>query len=279
MRLGALNAQLDGVNKVDPPAARGGARRILRTVRRVWIGAGLVFTVAFIAFNVIGYRATDEARTALETDGAVEVVETGLGITFSPTGQARQTALLFYAGALVEPAAYAPFLRRVAEEGYVAVLVPLPARSAPTERHMREAIARGHTFIDGSPSSRWIVGGHSKGGAVAAQLVAQDPRATRGLLLVGTTHPRELSLASLPLPVVKVSASNDGLAAPAEVTRFASNLPADTRFVEIAGGNHAQFGYYGLQFGDRRASIPREEQQRQLLDATLGLLVGVEERP
>lgn len=50
---------------------------------------------------------------------------------------------------------------------------------------------------------------------------------------------------------------------------LASNLPPHTRFVEIKGGNHAQFGYYGFQLGDHRATIPREQQQAELLRAIL----------
>jgi hypothetical protein len=42
--------------------------------------------------------------------------------------------------------------------------------------------------------------------------------------------------------------------------------------VPIKGGNHAQFGWYGAQEGDNPATISREEQQAQILTATLALL-------
>jgi hypothetical protein len=41
---------------------------------------------------------------------------------------------------------------------------------------------------------------------------------------------------------------------------------------EIAGANHAQFGYYGMQLGDSSATISREEQQRQTAVAILTFL-------
>ena len=49
-------------------------------------------------------------------------------------------------------------------------------------------------------------------------------------------------------------------------------LPPITVYVEIAGGNHAQFGYYGNQSGDNPATITREAQQSQTLNATVELL-------
>ena len=42
-------------------------------------------------------------------------------------------------------------------------------------------------------------------------------------------------------------------------------LPNDTQWIEIEGGNHAQFGYYGDQLFDGKATIDRKEQQRQTL--------------
>ena len=39
--------------------------------------------------------------------------------------------------------------------------------------------------------------------------------------------------------------------------------PDDTTIVVLEGGNHAQFGNYGIQSGDGVASISRQEQQKQ----------------
>jgi len=40
----------------------------------------------------------------------------------------------------------------------------------------------------------------------------------------------------------------------------------------MAGGNHAQFGWYGPQPGDGTAGISRAEQQAQIIDATVAFL-------
>jgi hypothetical protein len=49
-------------------------------------------------------------------------------------------------------------------------------------------------------------------------------------------------------------------------------LPAATYWIEIEGGNHAQFGYYGMQLGDNRATISREQQQTLTVQAILTAL-------
>ena len=53
-------------------------------------------------------------------------------------------------------------------------------------------------------------------------------------------------------------------------------LPAATVWVPIEGGNHAQFGWYGPQSDADVATISREEQQAQIIAATLALLEQVE---
>ena len=47
-------------------------------------------------------------------------------------------------------------------------------------------------------------------------------------------------------------------------------LPSDTTYVEIEGGNHAQFGDYGKQKGDNDAIISEKEQ----LDITENSIVN-----
>ena len=50
-------------------------------------------------------------------------------------------------------------------------------------------------------------------------------------------------------------------------------LPEQTLWTLIEGGNHAQFGYYGIQLGDDSATISREEQQAETVAAILTFLV------
>ncbi len=68
----------------------------------------------------------------------------------------------------------------------------------------------------------------------------------------------------------------DGLATGEKIEASRALLPADTTWAPIAGGNHAQFGWYGDQAGDNPAAISRIEQQNQIVAATLALLKRIE---
>ena len=246
-----------------------------RVVRRVWITLGLAATVVFAVWSLIAYRATDEARRALVSDASVAVTDTTGATRFTPAaGRARSDAgLLFVAGALVDPAAYAPLARAVAAAGHEAWIVALPRRGAfggaedPALPARIAAIMRGP---DGP--RRWVVGGHSRGAVVAVQVAHTRPARLAGLVLIGSSHPRDVSLADLRVPVLKIVGTRDGLASPAEVRANAHLLPASTRWVWIDGGNHSQFGWYGFQPGDRRARVSAGVQRATMVRALLEAL-------
>jgi pimeloyl-ACP methyl ester carboxylesterase len=247
-------------------------RRIRKIIRTVWATLGTLALVGmFLTFRARGF---DEA--ILRSDARVTVTETGERLTFVPQKRPRPVALLFFPGGMVEPAAYAPMARAVAEDGYPVFIVKLPFRAAPLEAHQAAVIDRARRLIEEHPRvDRWIVGGHSRGGAIAARFARDHHRLIDGLLLVGTSHPRRFDLSGLKLDVTKVYASNDGLASEEEVKQYAKYLPAGTHWARIEGGNHCQFGWYGFQLGDRKAAISRAEQQRELVNATLAALARV----
>ena len=74
------------------------------------------------------------------------------------------------------------------------------------------------------------------------------------------------------LPVTKLVGGRDGLATPARVARNRHLLPPDTRWIEIEGGNHSQFGDYGFQPGNGVARVSRQVQQQRLNKEALRLL-------
>jgi len=50
-------------------------------------------------------------------------------------------------------------------------------------------------------------------------------------------------------------------------------MPADYKELCLEGGNHAWFAYYGEQDGDGTASITKEEQQKQTVNAIVKMIV------
>ncbi len=249
-------------------------RRIWPIVRRIWATLGIAATVIFAVWSILAYRATDEAHAALRGDAVVIVAEEDRFWRFDPAGTRADVGLIFVPGALVDPVAYAPLVRAVAMAGHPAVLLQIPRRGAFGGADDPTIPARIRAIMERREGPRrWVVAGHSRGGVITTNVVATaPPPALAGIILIGTSHPRDVSLAALSLPVTKIVGTRDGLASLAEVEGNAHLLPPGTRWVRIEGGNHSQFGWYGFQPGDSRATIPASEQRARMIDAVLTAL-------
>jgi predicted alpha/beta-hydrolase family hydrolase len=248
-------------------------------VLRPFAALGLAALIAFAGWSFVAYRATPEARAALRGDDRI-AVERGEGYwLFQPKSSASGVGLLFFPGALVDPVAYAPLTRDVAHHGYPVLLVELPWRGAFGAADWPDVLVRAHDAMRRAAAVHsWIVAGHSRGGGVAARLVFSDPSNIAGLVLIGSTHPRDFSLAHIPLPVTRVYGTRDTVADLDQLQQTRDNLPSSTRMVAIDGGNHSQFGYYGFQPGDSPATITRDTQQRLTRQALTDALEAVARR-
>jgi hypothetical protein len=76
---------------------------------------------------------------------------------------------------------------------------------------------------------------------------------------------------------VKIGATRDCIAPREKSEAAAPRLPPATEWRWIPGGNHAQFGSYGPQLGDCRASIPRQAQRHALVHIIEHMLDDVED--
>lgn len=250
-------------------------RRRLALVRRIWITVGATAGALFIVWSLIAYRAAGTARAALASTPAVTVSEHDGYWRFQPQHPSR-AGLLFFPGALVDPVAYAPILHAVAGRGYSVVLIQVPRRGAfggaedpeVTTRYVR---ALRETASAGG-ATMWVAGGHSLGGVITARVARAAPPEIVGILLIGTSHPRDFSLAHLRLPVTQIYGTRDTVADVEKVVAARRNLPGSVETVQIDGGNHSQFGSYGFQPGDWPATISRDEQQRRTVEAIVGAL-------
>lgn len=247
------------------------------TIRRIWITTGISATVVFVAWSLIAFRASGEVRKALDGNDTVAVVTGEHHRLFQPRELRSSVGLVFFPGAGVDPVAYAPLLRSVAAAGHPALLIGVPRRGvlggAEGAEPLNRAVAATLTVPD---VKRWVVAGHSRGGEIAARLARTNARSIAGLVLIGTSHPRDFSIANIGLPVTRVYGTRDTVADVEKLERTKVNLPADAKHVRIDGGNHSQFGWYGFQPGDWPATISRAEQQRRTLEAVLDMLRLVE---
>lgn len=232
----------------------------------------LLLVLGFVGWALLGPQPMPEALTALQSDPQVTVQQSSW-IVFQPAAATPTTGLIIYPGGRVDERAYAPAAHALAAQGYLVVLVPMPLNFAIF------ASDRASDVIAAFPAiQRWAIGGHSLGGAMAAQLAHKHPDQIDGLVLWASYPPGGVSLADRSLRVASIFGTRDGVALPEDIEASRPLLPPDTTWVAIEGGNHAQFGWYGSQSGDLQATISHVEQQAQTVAATLAVLQQIDDR-
>ncbi|MCY4021174.1 MAG: alpha/beta fold hydrolase [Chloroflexi bacterium] len=207
-----------------------------------------------------------QAQQALSSDERV-VVKRERWILFEPRSGTSSTGFIFYPGGRVQAEAYAPLGKAIANRGYRAVLVPMPFNLAILAPDAADDVMASFPQI-----SRWVIGGHSLGGVMAARYAHSHPDRIDGLVLVASYPEAGVDLSRSRLPVATIYAELDGLSELRQIEDSFPFLPPDAIKVMIAGGNHAGFGWYGPQSGDKPAAISRQDQQVQLSGAILAFL-------
>ena len=239
-----------------------------RTIQKFWwllIMIPSLFVAGFVIWAETPLGPMPEALAALESDETVNVTTT-TWLVFSPSQVDPTAGLIFYPGGRVDPRSYAPAAHAMAAQGYLVVITPMPLNLAVF------APGRAAEVIAAYPEIRsWAIGGHSLGGAMAANFAHQNPSQVMGVFLWASYPSENDDLSALDLHIVSVYGTLDGVATPETVLAAQPLLPAGTLWTAIQGGNHAQFGWYGDQPGDNPATISREEQQEQAITATLDL--------
>jgi len=211
-----------------------------------------------------------EVYDALKSDSSV-TVSIGNWLVFAPATSNVTTGFIIYPGGRVDFRSYAPAAHSIAAQGYLVVIPQMPLNLAFF------GVGTASDVIGQYPDiNSWAVGGHSLGGTMAAQFAFENPSKTKGLVLWAAYPASGTNLSKSSLLVTTIHGSNDGLVSTAQINDSLKLLPPSTMRVEIAGGNHAQFGWYGDQAGDNKATITREAQQNLILAATVQLLEKLE---
>lgn len=193
------------------------------------------------------YSASEEAADLLCSTENVQVREVSHGLLLDGPGE--DTALIFYPGGKVEYTSYLPLLHRLAGSGTDCFLVHMPANLAVFGAGRAEKIQEEYDYV------HWYIGGHSLGGAMAADYAAEHGADLDGLVLLAAYPVSQVSV-----PTLVLYGSEDRVLNQEKLRENMQYLPEDTKIRVIEGGNHAQFGDYGVQKGDGKASISREEQ-------------------
>jgi len=234
----------------------------MKIFKRILLGLLIllvVLVVGFVVWALNPLQPTSDALAALKSDSKVTVTE-GDYVTFMPTNTEPTKAFVFYPGGHVNYRAYAAPLHQLAEQGYLVILLPVRLNLA-----FFDINAADRAIPDFPKIQDWVVGGHSLGG-VAASIYAKNHQNLDGVVY-WASYPADDSLKNSNMKFTSIYGTLDK-GGVESFEKSATLLPADTQFVVIEGGNHSQFGNYGLQPGDNVATISRQDQQTQAVAAT-----------
>ncbi len=243
-------------------------RRRYKVLVAVLIAVLAIFS-GFVIWAETPPPPMQQAYEALHSDTYVNVSQ-GQWLVFEPIGANYTSGFIFYPGGRVNYISYAPYAYEIAAQGYLVVIVSMPLNLA-----VFDVNAANNVIADYPNVTSWVIGGHSLGGSMAAQYIhdnSNNSNKVDGLALWASYPPSGVDLSKSKITVVTVHGTNDGLVSSKQIDDSLKQLPPDTVRVEIDGGNHAQFGWYGLQSGDNLATISREQQQDITVNATVRLL-------
>ena len=192
--------------------------------------------------------------------------------TISPTN-----TLIFYPGGLVDPHSYLTWQDQLITENpeLRVVTVKMPSNLAVLNAQKGQLL-----FDEYKNTEQWIVSGHSLGGAMASNFVAENESKIDAFIYLAA-YPSDDRLKNFSNSILSIYAENDGLCTIQDIEEHYNDLPSayfmnstsdfpsdfsnTTCYYLIKGGNHAQFGNYGEQNDDNPATIGREQQQNEFV--------------
>lgn len=238
--------------------------KTLKKLGFILLGLIIIALIFIISFFTTSYGPSTQAMANLEDSTLVDVTVDNF-ISFAPENTTATTGLIIYPGAKVEPEAYAPLANKISQAGYEVIITPMPLNFAIFDSNAADEVISKFPNI-----KNWVISGHSLGGVMAAKYASENSN-IKGVIFYAS-YPQGDELKDSNIEVASIYGSLDGVANLEKIVGSKDLLPASTTFVEIIGGNHAQFGSYGEQSGDNPAKISVDEQIEKAANASIELL-------
>lgn len=218
----------------------------------------LLTVLIAIVVVMIGGVAYVKTQTYAPTKAAQQVTEQSKEESdwlYFPSEDESKPMIIFYPGALVDPGSYSPWAQTLAKDGYPVYILKMPLDLAVL------APNRGEQVLSQQPERDFVVGGHSLGGVMASRFAKEHSDKLAGVFFLASYPDEKGSLADKQLPVLSLTAENDQVLNHDAYQKAKANLPKNTEYQEISGGNHAGFGAYGAQKGDGKSEINDQNEQ------------------
>ena len=243
--------------------------KIKKFIKNSSIGLAALLLIAILGLWIWSQTSTYPAReVALEAmqHSKMVAVSQHEWITFTPMSD-FEIGLIFYPGGLVEPSAYSPVLRAIAEEGILVVITPMPLNLGIFNTGAASPVIEAYPEVN-----TWILAGHSLGGASAGIYTANNPFRIDALVFWDSYPPDSNDLTDTGVQALSIFGTTDGFPNTDNFNEKRDLLPADTKFAAIEGASHAQFGDYGPQKGDVIPTLRLTEQHQQVTKIMLDFI-------
>ena len=216
------------------------------------VGVLIILVSTFFIYTSIYYHADTERIDKYLEGKNVSITEIHSD-TLEIKGNASKGGIIFYPGGKVEYKAYVPLLASIAENGYTCLLIKMPFNLAVFNKNAANGYIEEYPLIH-----RWYMMGHSLGGVIASQYVAEHQTEYEGIIFLGSYPDKDLSGSSLKM--LSIYGGNDEVLNKDKYENSKTKWPVHNQEYVISGGCHAYFGMYGAQKGDGTPSITNEEQ-------------------
>lgn len=222
----------------------------------------LMVATAFTYYISDYYHADTNAIAALNSTKSYSVENTAESVTFTPKINQSSTGIIIYPGAKVEAESYSVLASKLTENGYTTVIAKMPFNLGFFGTNKADQIIGNHSEINS-----WVIGGHSLGGVFASEYALNHQEKIKGVIYLAAYPSSNVSQATF--RSLSIRGSLDNLTSAEDISNNVDKFPTNTTFITIIGGNHYNFGDYGVQKEDNNSTITRKEQQQQTINAII----------
>lgn len=206
-------------------------------------------------------------------DGSVNSYADSDSMVFVPSDHNIKAMIIFYPGGKVEYTAYSTLMYRLADRGYLCVLLKMPGNLAFLDMDAAaETLEKQYDRLSMIQDVDWYIMGHSLGGVAASSYLegvlngdkptyhGRGPEGEyRGIIFCGSYTAEDYTDNDIRL--LSIYGTEDGVLNREAYEASKELWPEDSAEYIIHGGNHANFGSYGEQEGDGTATLTCEQQQ------------------
>jgi Alpha/beta hydrolase family len=206
--------------------------------------AAIVAAIIYLQPVKADNQAFEEAKKIQEID----IKEDGDIWVIKPKEKSKAD-LVFYTGGLVEEKAYIYNLAKVSAQESITIYIPkILLNLAFFDIGIADKVIKKYNLTN------IYVGGHSLGGVAACYYTKDHKDKVKGLVLFASYCDKPIQ--DYKGEVLSVVGSNDGIINYTKKDEADKLLPEQSQVATIPGMNHAQFGNYGEQKGEKKFVIP-----------------------